>query len=75
MFKMIHQQETHNFNTRKRLFLTHKIKYKFAESKPGINLKKIDKHSNIGFKLYMRHLLWDKYTTESKKENCYICQQ
>ena len=56
----MHQQETHNFNTRNRSNLTHKVKHKFAENgvryqlptilneTPNNVLEKLEKHSNIG---------------------------
>ena len=54
-------------NTRNRLYLTHKVKHKFAENSiryqlpiipnktPNNVLDKLETHSNIGYKLYIKN--------------------
>ena len=39
---------------------------------PTIIFEKIDAHSNIGLKLYMKNQIWDKNTTECKIYNFYM---
>ena len=85
-FKIMHQQETHNFNTRNRSYLTHKVKHEFAENSiryqlptilnktPNNVLEKLETHSNIGYKLYIKNCLWEKYKTDCTVEDGYICQ-
>ena len=65
-FQIMHQQETHTFNTRNRLYLTHKVKHKFAENSIRYQLRitlnktqsnlleKLDTHSNINYYLYIK---------------------
>ena len=82
----MHQQETQNFNTINRLDLMHKVKHKFAENSiryqlpiilnktPNNVLEKLETHSNIGYKLYIKYWLWEKYKTDCTVEDCYTCQ-
>ena len=68
------------------MYISHKVKHKFAENSiryqlpiilkktPNNVLEKLETHSNIGYKLYIKNWLSEKYKTDCTVEYCCTCQ-